>query len=235
VKSYTLTTAPAIEPVTLAEALTFMRAASGLEDALVSTLISAAREYVENLTQRALITQTWTLTMPDWYDRNSVFPAVYASWYGALANGVTNAGAWYGNYDVTAQNGDATALTLDRSPLISVSSVKYYPASGGAQVTLTQGTDYAVSTVATPGRITPAVNASWPALAARPDAVQIVFVAGYGAAETAVPAMLRLAVLALTNHFYDQRAIITETRSVEAIPHTLDAILAQFRVRGQLA
>jgi hypothetical protein len=41
--------------------------------------------------------------------------------------------------------------------------------------------------------------------------------------------------MALAGHFYDQRAIITETRSVESIPHTLDAILAQSRVRGQLA
>lgn len=56
---YTRTTDPAAEPVTLAEAKLFARVDGTDDDALISALITAARDLVENQTGRALITQTW--------------------------------------------------------------------------------------------------------------------------------------------------------------------------------
>ena len=59
----TLIAGPGEEPVTLAEAKSFCRIDGSDEDALVNALIAAARLQVESLTGRALITQTWRLTM----------------------------------------------------------------------------------------------------------------------------------------------------------------------------
>ena len=59
----TLIAGPGEEPVTLAEAKAFCRIDGSDEDALVSALIAAARLQVESLTGRALVTQTWRLTM----------------------------------------------------------------------------------------------------------------------------------------------------------------------------
>jgi len=59
----TLIAPPGEEPVTLAEAKAFCRIDGADEDALVDALIAAARLQVESLTGRALITQTWRLTM----------------------------------------------------------------------------------------------------------------------------------------------------------------------------
>jgi len=59
----TLIAPPGEEPVTLAEAKSFCRIDGSDEDALVNALIAAARLQVESLTGRALITQTWRLTM----------------------------------------------------------------------------------------------------------------------------------------------------------------------------
>ena len=59
----TLIAPPGEEPVTLAEAKAFCRIDGSDEDALVDALIAAARLQVESLTGRALITQTWRLTM----------------------------------------------------------------------------------------------------------------------------------------------------------------------------
>ena len=59
----TLIAPPGEEPVTLAEAKAWCRIDAADEDALVSALIAAARLQVESLTGRALITQTWRLTM----------------------------------------------------------------------------------------------------------------------------------------------------------------------------
>lgn len=54
-----LVTAPTVEPVSLADAKLHLRVTSTDDDALITALIGAAREYVETFTHRALITQTW--------------------------------------------------------------------------------------------------------------------------------------------------------------------------------
>lgn len=58
--AFKLTTAPASEPVTLQEAKDHLRIDDTNEDALISELIKAAREYAESAINRPLITQTWT-------------------------------------------------------------------------------------------------------------------------------------------------------------------------------
>lgn len=61
----TLVTPPAEEPVTLDEAKLHCRVDAGIteHDALLSALIVAAREQVESETGRALVSQTWRLTL----------------------------------------------------------------------------------------------------------------------------------------------------------------------------
>lgn len=56
-----LIVAPAIEPVTLEEAKVHLRVTHSSEDTLITALITAAREYVENVIGRKMITQTWDL------------------------------------------------------------------------------------------------------------------------------------------------------------------------------
>ncbi len=64
-----LITAPAAEPVTLAEAKDHLRLASADDNGYVTALITVAREQVEAFTRRALVTQTWDLSL-------DAFPAV---------------------------------------------------------------------------------------------------------------------------------------------------------------
>lgn len=61
--NYSLVTAPATEPISLEEAKLFLRVDNSIEDNLITSLIKAARSKVESDTWRALITQTWKLSM----------------------------------------------------------------------------------------------------------------------------------------------------------------------------
>ena len=58
-----LITAPATEPVSTSEAKSHLRVDTTADDTLIGTLITAARQHVENHLRRALITQTWELVM----------------------------------------------------------------------------------------------------------------------------------------------------------------------------
>jgi uncharacterized phiE125 gp8 family phage protein len=65
-----LATAPASEPLTLAEAKAHLRVDATDENDLITALIVAAREYCEGYLHRKLITQAWDWTLCD-------FPACF--------------------------------------------------------------------------------------------------------------------------------------------------------------
>ena len=54
-----LLSGPAIEPWSVAEAKSFLRAENDDDDTVIASLIAAARSHVEAMTRCALIAQTW--------------------------------------------------------------------------------------------------------------------------------------------------------------------------------
>jgi len=61
-----LVTPPSVEPITLSEAKLHLRVIQDNEDALIESLITAAREYCEDFQNRAYVEQTWKLTFDEW-------------------------------------------------------------------------------------------------------------------------------------------------------------------------
>jgi uncharacterized phiE125 gp8 family phage protein len=61
-----LLSGPAIEPVSLAEAKAYLRVEQDDDDDVIAALIAGARLYVEAQTRRALITQSWRLSLDGW-------------------------------------------------------------------------------------------------------------------------------------------------------------------------
>ena len=60
-----LVTAPAVEPVTLAEVKLHLRIDDNADDVLLGALITAARQHAEHDTRRALVTQTRKLVLDE--------------------------------------------------------------------------------------------------------------------------------------------------------------------------
>lgn len=60
-----ISSAPSVEPVSSAEARAHLRVDTSDDDTLIGNLIKAAREYAEQVTRRALVTQTWELTLDE--------------------------------------------------------------------------------------------------------------------------------------------------------------------------
>ncbi len=67
-----LVTPPSTEPISLSEAKTHLRVENTDDDTFISALITAARETVETITRRALVTQTWDYILDDWPDGDTI-------------------------------------------------------------------------------------------------------------------------------------------------------------------
>jgi hypothetical protein len=117
----TLIAPPGEEPVTLAEAKAFCRIDGDGDDALVSALIAAARLQVESLSGRALVTQTWRLTLEDVPGLVVPLPVIPAIALVDAPDGATLVGdavllaepAATLTLDYTAGYGDAAAVPAD--------------------------------------------------------------------------------------------------------------------------
>src|SRR5690348_16991593 len=61
-----LLSGPAVEPWSVAEAKSFLRAENDDDDTVIASLIAAARSHVEAMTRCAMIAQTWRFVLDQW-------------------------------------------------------------------------------------------------------------------------------------------------------------------------
>jgi len=121
----------------------------------------------------------------------------------------------------------ADQIRIERAPLVSVTSVKYYAPDASSLTTMATG-DYRVVTTTEPGIVQ--LIGDMPSVDDRPDAIQITFKAGSAKPCDSSP-MLRHAIKMVTAHLYEQRVPIAFGQAYE-LPHTLNAILANLRISG---
>ena len=83
---------PALEPLTLDEAKAYLRVEHGDDDETIAALIAAARLHVEAQTRRALIAQTWRLTVDAWPESGRIIvrPAPLQSLAAARVYDISN-------------------------------------------------------------------------------------------------------------------------------------------------
>jgi uncharacterized phiE125 gp8 family phage protein len=151
-------TSPAVEPVTLAEAKAHMRVNHSEEDSLITSLIVAARNYIEGLANRPLVNRTYTLKL----DR---FPAHYEI---ILPAGKVSAVSSVAYVDTNGQTQtlSASAYTVETQRLpgsivINPSTISAWPATrfyaGLASVTIGYTAGYGAAAANVPQALRQAV------------------------------------------------------------------------------
>jgi hypothetical protein len=217
-----VTSAPAVEPVSLAEAKAHLRVDVSDDDALITALIIAARQHAETITRRALVTQSWKGVFDQFPMPGMNISS--ANWYGPQWGNTP------GPLSVTRPDGKTGyEITLPMPPLQSVESIKYYDATTQALTTL-DPSQYLIDIISEPARITPAYGTSWPATLSRINAVEIAFTCGYGLA-VAVPQGIKNWMLVRIGSLYEHReeVAIMSRGKIEPLPF-IDNLLDPFRV-----
>lgn len=227
-----LTTAPAIEPVTVEEVRYFLRIDSdpGEDDALIGSLITAARQEAEKITRRQLITATWEMRLDE-------FPC--GDW-GIFSGPPYDYGRPSRN-ELIPGRGESQTIYLPMPPLQSIAAVFpetlggiSYLDSGGTEQDLVEDIDYLVDTYSEPARITPAFGMVWPTTYPVPGAVRIVFKAGYGDDATSVPMAIKNWIKAMVGSMWENREtmVISPTTLTMVNLGFLDGLLDNYRVFG---
>lgn len=209
----TVTTPPADEPLILSDVKDFLRVSDTNSDTMLGLFITAARQHAEMFTRRAFITRTYT-------GRLTRFPFI----------DVYNRGFQFeANHPRIDPLRDKVELPFPN--LQAVSSVTYFDENNAAQ-TLSPSC-YFVATDELPGAIhlSDPANATWPVTYVRPDAVSIVYTAGYGA-QSAVPESLKTAMKYLIKHWFDNPDLAPGSGSVAEMPFACRALLAEHTVES---
>lgn len=176
---------PAAEPVDATLVKEWLRIDSGdtSQDNVITLLITAARQAVEDYLRRCLVQTTVT---------------------------------WVLDSDQTED-----PIWLPYPPVASITTVKTFDDSTGSEVATTiASTNYQL--VGSDRLVRR--NDGW-SIARKARAMEIVYVAGYGAAATNVPSAIREAVLrTIANHFEERQGRIVGTAAVKLPPDALDLL-----------
>ena len=183
-----IVTRPEREPVSLADMKRHMRVDHNSDDAEIAAYMIEARQYIEDTVGIAFINQSWKITIDRWPGGKEAW------WDGVREMSITEL------YNASSTQ----SLYLPRYPLVSVTSITTYDeASNSSSVTTANVFD--VDTASLPGRLTLKRGQTWPVALRANNAIEIVYVAGYGASGDDVPAPEKRAIKQLAAYMYSHR------------------------------
>ena len=217
-------------------------ASTVVEDDLISSLITTARQYAEDFQNRAYISQTWELWLDKFPSENQIqiplpplqVPAITA---GTFVTGTVYRILTIGTTDFTLVGASANTVGVVFTATGAGSGTGTATVSGIIAYYDTNDTEYFidvyfVDTKSEPGRIVLNSGNSWPSTTLRPaNGVCITFIAGYGDAATDVPKKIKQAMLLLIGHYYENReAVLSTGMNAVTVPLAVDSLLWQNRV-----
>lgn len=174
---------PAVNtPISLAELKVHLRIDHTDEDALITSCLKAATEWVQNYTRRVIATETWLMVLDDF--PSGADPLIFLP-FGKIQS-VSN---------IVYADTETTTVTLTG------------PSSGSSPV----GTGYQESIInETAPFLLPPYSDSWPSVTRVVDPVKVTFVAGYGDTGDSpapnFPEGLLAAIRVMAADYYERRS-----------------------------
>lgn len=118
-------------------------------------------------------------------------------------------------------------IELPYPPLVSVNHIKYYSRDGMLETF--SPSQYQTDNRSSPGQIALTRDGAWPLTERdKVNAVEIEFIAGYGATASAVPFPIRMAITHLVAHWFENREPYSATQ-LQTVPHTFEMIIMPYR------
>lgn len=179
---------PAQLPASLAEAKAHLRVENDQtsDDAIIMGHLRAAVSLCEQVTGRALMTQTWVMGRDAWPEASARDDRL---WEGIRV------GAQLG--------GSAHVVDIPKPPLQAVIHVKTFDSADVE--TIWPASNYFVDTLSAPGRLSARTGHRFPVPGRAANGIEIRFAAGYGDDMSDVPEPLRQGILRLTAHVFEHR------------------------------
>lgn len=202
-------TEPASEPITLAEAKSYLRVDSSGDDALITSLIVSARKLCEEHMQRAIMSQTLQLFLDSTIDIDDPL------WEGTRTGPYLN---YYKNY-----------IDLPMPVVSAVTHVKTYDDSDNA--TIFSDTRYYVDKARQPARVVLRTGESLPTALRVANAIEVQYVTGY-ASSNAVPEPIKVGIYQVLTYLYEHRGDMYEGKT--SMPSTASKVLAPYVVYSGL-
>lgn len=203
-----VTTAPSVEPVALDTVKSYLRISGNSEDTLIGTMIEAARSFCEEFVGRALITQTITFTLDATSEVDSTL------WEGTRTGPHIN---FYKDF-----------ISLPKPQVQSVTSIKTFD-DADTETTFSPS-KYYVDISRDPARVVLLTGESWPTALRVANAIEVVYVAGYGNSPSNVPAPIKLGMMQHIAYLYDQRGDMKDYQQTQAMPPAVQNLYMPYRV-----
>lgn len=207
-----LTSAAATPVVSAYDLRVHLRLTEGqLSDADADDLIAEATQSIEDRFSVAMISQSWQLNLDRW-------PSASDVWWDGARDG-----------HISIIHGGDGSVDIPRWPLQSLTSATTYAENSAATV-ITIATTFDVDAQSIPGRVSLKRGATWPTAMRANNAIEMVYVAGYGDAAVDVPLPMIRAVKQLAGHLYAHRGDGCDVS--EAIKASgAGGIMGQYRVK----
>tara|TARA_R100001460_G_scaffold46203_1_gene83649 strand:+ start:582 stop:1259 length:678 start_codon:yes stop_codon:yes gene_type:complete len=194
--------------VTQAEIKAWLKIDSSDDDTVVALIERAVHNWAKEYTKRTLTTVTYQLFVDAVYDNDMPIPE--------------------GFYVGIDRNIDRRSILLPKSPVSSVTHIKYYTDDDTATTYATS--NYFLDTANVPARVVLRNGANWPVSLRVANGIEIQYVAGYGAT-TAIPYDIKSACLAYASYLFEHRGDLLDGKRVLA-PTSATQLLQSYIIKS---
>ena len=201
-------TAETAYAVTQAEIKAWCKIDSTDNDVAVALIERAVHNWAKEYTSRTLTTVTYNLFIDTVYESDIPIQE-----------------GFYVGYDGRSNK---RSIDLPKSPVASVSHIKYYDDADTATTFATS--NYYLDTASIPARIVLRKGSSYPTSLRVANGIEIKYVAGYGATTT-VPYDIKSACLAYASYLFEHRGDLLDGKRILA-PTSATQLLEPYRIKS---